>query len=107
MTDLDDEALTDEELLAGIRAIEDARAEAAGAIPDPEYVARQRAMFVGLCELYAAANYAASEIGDFDGSGNGGLLLRQAPTVWRPGPCGSSRALNAIADAAYELGADE
>jgi hypothetical protein len=101
----DDEALSDVELLAEIRAMGDADAEAAGAIPDPGYVAAQRALFVDLCTIYGAAMYASSKLADFDGDGNGGLLLRQAPTVWRP--IGGCSDLNAIADAAYRPEADQ
>lgn len=77
--------------------------ERSNAAPDPTYAARERALFVDLCTLYGAAMYAPSELADFDEAGNGGLLLRQSPTVWRP--VESCRDLNAIADEAYRSGA--
>jgi hypothetical protein len=73
--------------------------------PDPTYVAEQRGLFVDLCTLLGAHNaYGTTEPGDYDEDGNGGLLLRQLPTVWRP--VESCRDLAALADEAYRTEAD-
>lgn len=72
--------------------------------PDPAYVAEQRGLFVDLCTLLGAHNaYGTTESGDYDADGNGGMLLRQSPTVWRP--VESCQDLSALADEAYRSGA--
>lgn len=73
--------------------------------PDPAYVTRQRTLFVDLCTMLGAYNaYGTAEPGDYDESGNGGLLLRQNPTPWRP--IEGCRDMGALADEAYRAEVD-
>lgn len=77
-------ALSDEDLIA-----------AAGAVPDPVYLAEQRGLFVDLCTIYGAANVhlAVDEDGDV-------LMLRPSP--WRVDGC---KDLSGLADDLYADGA--
>jgi hypothetical protein len=79
--------------------------ERSNAAPDPTYAVRERALFVDLCTMLGARNaYGTPETGDYDEDGNGGMLLRQSPTVWRP--VEFCRDLSAVADEAYRAEAD-
>lgn len=71
---------TDTDLLAAVRAMGDAEAAAAGAIPDPAWVASQRRLLVALYALYGAGNVAPTvEPDDYDQDGYGGLLWTRIP----------------------------
>lgn len=92
---------SDAQLLAGIRAMQDAEMHAAGATPDPAYVAREHDLFVDLCAIFGSVNaYASTEPCDVDADGHGGMLLRQCPTPWRP--VESCKDMNSLADASYQ-----
>ncbi len=87
---------SDADFLAGIRAIEDADARAAGAIPDPEYLRREHALLVGLCRFYAAGN-AVADPDDYDPAGCGGVYVE--PGAWPVDGCFDLGALGTAVDA--------
>lgn len=99
--------LSDAELSAWVRGLPPVPAEA---LPDPEYLARQRRRFVEMCTLLGGWS-AADALDDVDADGCGGLLLDWPPIPPRPTPawpvdgCFDLSALGTAVDAAAKDGA--